>query len=85
MMRHQARVVLYSLSPICPRCVVVDELMERVCAQLNVLLERKKLLPSIWHCLMTLSRPPVIVIERRCVCRGRIPTEGEIRGWFRDY
>ena len=83
-MGRRARIVLYSLSPICPRCVEVDELLDLVCREQNVLLDRKGLLLSIWHCVITLSRPPVIVVGGRRVCRGRVPTVGEIGDWLRD-
>lgn len=78
----EKRLIIYSLTPFCPRCVKTDALMKQVCASKNIEIEKKGLLKSIPYLVIHFRKPPVILINSNIVCEGRVPGEEEVRSWL---
>lgn len=69
---------LYSLSPICHRCVMMDPLIEQICHQKGIELVRNGFLTSVWFLLARNLKPPVLIFDGRVVVSGRLLSKDEL-------
>lgn len=76
------QIIIYSLAPICLRCVKTDALLERMCSGKNVQLIKRNWAQSAFYLILKFKKPPVILVEGRLVCAGRVPREEEITSWL---
>lgn len=76
------QITIYSLAPICQRCLKTDALLKRMCSVGNVQLIKRNWIQSALYLVWNNKKPPVILMEGRLVCAGRIPLEEEITFWL---
>lgn len=71
-------ITLYSLSPICHRCVKMDPLVEEVCHQEGIDLMHKGFFTSMWFLLRNRLKPPVVLLDGQIIFAGRIFSKDEL-------
>lgn len=71
-------ITLYSLNPICHRCVKMDLLVEQVCHQEGIALNKKSFFASMCFLIWGKLKPPVVLLDGKVIVVGQILTKNEL-------